>query len=73
MALCAQGLPRPAVAQASAKTLRFVPQANLANPDPVWTTATVAINHVCMVFDTLYGIDEAVDRSRRCVPARGIR
>jgi peptide/nickel transport system substrate-binding protein len=59
-ALGAQGLPRPAIAQAPAKTLRFVPQANLANPDPVWTTATVAINHAYMVFDTLYGIDDAV-------------
>jgi peptide/nickel transport system substrate-binding protein len=54
-------LGRPAIAQGSAKTLRFVPQANLANPDPVWTTATVAINHGYMVFDTLYGIDDAVE------------
>src|SRR3954470_8557026 len=55
------GLARPAVAQSgSSKSLRFVPQANLANPDPVWTTATVAINHGYMVFDTLYAIDDAV-------------
>ena len=56
----AAALACPAVAQAEAKTLHFVPQANLANPDPVWTTATVAINHGYMVFDTLYGIDAAV-------------
>ena len=55
------GLGRPAIAQGAAKTLRFVPQANLANPDPIWTTATVAINHGYMVFDTLYGIDDAVE------------
>jgi peptide/nickel transport system substrate-binding protein len=56
-AIAAAGpLSRPAVAQ-PAKTLRFVPQANLANPDPIWTTATVAINHGYMVWDTLYGID----------------
>lgn len=55
----AAGLPRPAVSQ-PAKTLRFVPQANLANPDPIWTTATVAINHGYMVWDTLYGIDDAL-------------
>ena len=55
------GLARPAIAQgASAKVLRFVPQANLANPDPIWTTATVAINHGYMVWDTLYGIDDAL-------------
>ena len=37
-----------------------MPQANLANPDPIWTTATVAINHGYMVWDTLYGIDDAL-------------
>jgi peptide/nickel transport system substrate-binding protein len=57
----AMGLARPAIAQgASAKVLRFVPQANLANPDPIWTTATVAINHGYMVWDTLYGINDAL-------------
>jgi peptide/nickel transport system substrate-binding protein len=60
-ALTATGLARPAIAQSgSAKRLRFVPQANLANPDPVWTTATVAVNHGYMVWDTLYGIDNAL-------------
>ena len=55
------GLARPAIAQgASAKVLKFVPQANLANPDPIWTTATVAINHGYMVWDTLYGINDAL-------------
>ena len=55
------GPPRPAVAQGgSAKVLRFVPQANLANPGPIWTTATVATNHGYMVWDTLYGVDNAL-------------
>jgi peptide/nickel transport system substrate-binding protein len=55
------GLARPAIAQkASASTLKFVPQANLANPDPIWTTATVAANHGYMVWDTLYGIDDSL-------------
>ncbi len=35
-----------------------MPQANLANPDPIWTTATVATLHGYMVWDTLYGINE---------------
>lgn len=52
-------LATPALAQGNAKTLRFVPQANLSSLDPVWTTATVAINHAYMVYDTLYGIDGA--------------
>ena len=54
-------LATPALAQGNAKTLRFVPQANLSSLDPVWTTATVAINHAYMVYDTLYGIDRAGD------------
>jgi peptide/nickel transport system substrate-binding protein len=38
-----------------------VPQANLANPDPVCgLRPRFAINHGYMVFDTLYGIDDAV-------------
>ena len=36
-------LASPAVAQ-KAKTLIFVPQANLTSLDPVWTTATVTRN-----------------------------
>jgi len=56
-AVAAAGLARPAVA-APASVLRYVPQANLANPDPVWTTATVAQLHGYMVWDTLFGIDE---------------
>jgi hypothetical protein len=37
--------------------LRFVPQANLSTPDPIWTTAAVTITHGYCVFDTLYGVD----------------
>jgi len=37
--------------------LRFVPQADLAVLDPIFTTATVTTNHACMVFDFLYGLD----------------
>jgi peptide/nickel transport system substrate-binding protein len=54
-------LATPALAQGTAKTLRFVPQANLSSLDPVWTTATVAINHAYMIYDTLYGVDGAGD------------
>ena len=51
--------PRARAADA-AKTLRFVPQADLSSIDPVWTSATVAFNHGMMVYDTLYGIDAAL-------------
>ncbi len=53
----AGGLARPAVGQTSS-VLRFVPQANLSSPDPIWTTATVAFIHGYMIWDTLYGLDE---------------
>ncbi len=49
-------LARPALAQGS-KVLRFVPQANLANPDPIWTTTVVARNHGYVIWDTLFGLD----------------
>jgi peptide/nickel transport system substrate-binding protein len=52
-------LASPALAQGSApaRTLRFVPQANLSILDPVFTTAAVSITHGYCVFDTLYGVD----------------
>jgi peptide/nickel transport system substrate-binding protein len=59
-ALAAGRLAKPALAAGNSRTLRFVPHANLANPDPIWTTAAVAINHGYMVFDTLYGVDDNV-------------
>lgn len=49
-------LARPGIAQ-PARVLRFVPEADLAATDPVWTTAVVTRNHGYLVFDTLYGQD----------------
>jgi peptide/nickel transport system substrate-binding protein len=49
-------LARPAIGQ-TAKTLIFVPQANLTSLDPIWTTATVTRNYAFLVFETLYGLD----------------
>jgi peptide/nickel transport system substrate-binding protein len=41
----------------SASVLKFVPQADLAVLDPIWSAAYVTRNHAMMVFDTLYGMD----------------
>jgi len=49
-------LARPAIAQ-PARTLRFIPESDVAVLDPIWTTATVTRNHGYLVFDTLYGQD----------------
>ena len=54
----ATALARPSIA-AGTKPLIFVPQANLTSLDPVWTTATVTRNFALMVYDMLYGRDEA--------------
>jgi len=53
-------LARPALAQGggNSRVLRFVPHADLANPDPVWSTALVVSMHSFLVWDRLYGLDE---------------
>ncbi|MBS0559675.1 MAG: ABC transporter substrate-binding protein [Proteobacteria bacterium] len=55
----AAALARPALVRAqSATTLKFIPYADLALLDPS-VSAFVTRNHVMMVFDTLFGMDEA--------------
>lgn len=57
----ATALTSPALAQPSrARTLVFVPQANLTSLDPIWTTATVTRNYAYLVYDTLFGTDDAL-------------
>jgi peptide/nickel transport system substrate-binding protein len=57
-AAVAAGLARPAVVRAAPnRVLKFIPQADLAVLDPIWTTAYVTRHHGMMVFDTLYGTD----------------
>ena len=55
------GLPRRALAQpARDRVLRYVPQSDLTIIDPVVTTAYVTRNHALMVWDQLYGLDQAL-------------
>jgi peptide/nickel transport system substrate-binding protein len=52
-------LALPAIARAeAATTLKFIPYADLALLDPL-VSAFVTRNHVMMVFDTLFALDEA--------------
>jgi peptide/nickel transport system substrate-binding protein len=53
----ATAFSHPALAQAAAKTLRYVPQADLTVIDPVMTTAYITRYHATMVWDQLYGVD----------------
>src|SRR5919202_4689393 len=67
----AAGLPAPSLSQgvAAARTLRFVPQANLANFDPIWGTQYVVRNAAALVWDTPYGVDEKLQPRRQMVEA----
>ncbi len=44
-------------AAAAETILRIVPQADLRNIDPVWTTAAITQNHGYMVYDMLFALD----------------
>ena len=59
-AASASALARPALSQSSARTLKFIPEGNLQNPDPIWSTTTVARNFGYMIWDTLYGVDDTL-------------
>ena len=53
-------LAAPSIGSAQGtRTLRFVPQADAAILDPMITTGLVNRNHGFLIFDTLYGVDEA--------------
>src|SRR3954471_10762682 len=56
----AASLPsRFAIAQpARARTLRFVPQANLTLLDPIFTTALVTVNHGWAIYDMLFSVNK---------------
>ena len=67
------GLSLPALSQgAAARTLRFVPQADLANFDPIWGTQYVVRNAGLLVWDTLYGVDEGMQPRRQMVEAEEV-
>ncbi len=73
MTTAAAALARPALAQSSsARELRFVPQGNLNNPDPVWTTTTLARNHGLMVWDTLYAVNRKLEPQPQMVQGHEI-
>ena len=63
LAAAATALARPALSQNASRVIRFVPQANLSSPDPIWTTADVTRNHAYLIYDTLYGVDTALTPS----------
>jgi peptide/nickel transport system substrate-binding protein len=66
----ASGFPAPAISQrVAARALRFVPQADLANFDPIWNTQYVVRNAAALVWDMLYGVDNRLQPRRQMVEA----
>ena len=56
LAASAAMLALPNVTRAQPKqALRFIPEADLAVLDPIWTTAAITQFHGFMIFETLYG------------------
>jgi peptide/nickel transport system substrate-binding protein len=71
--LGATSLATPALAQrAAARVVRLVPHADLANFDPIWTTAYIARNAGLLVWDTLYGVDAKLAVQRQMVEAEEV-
>src|SRR5258708_8176330 len=67
------GLAAPAISQrAAAQALRLVPHADLANFDPVWTSANIARNAGLLVWDMLYGIDNTLMPQRQMIEAEEV-
>src|SRR5258707_1257337 len=72
-AVAAGGPPAPAISQrATARTLRFVPQADLANFDPIWNTQYVVRNGAALIWDMLCGVDENLQPRRQVVEAEDV-
>jgi peptide/nickel transport system substrate-binding protein len=49
--------PRIALGQAR-RVLNFVPYADVASPDPIWSSTYATRTSALAIFDTLYGVDE---------------
>lgn len=60
-AALAGGLAAPRLSLAAdSKVLRFIPQSNLSNLDPIWTTLYVVRNASVLFWDMLYGVDSTL-------------
>ncbi|MBL8590395.1 MAG: ABC transporter substrate-binding protein [Methylobacteriaceae bacterium] len=64
-------LAAPAIAQ-GVKTIKFVPQANLANFDPIWGTQYVVRNASQLVWDMLYGMNAKLEPQRQMVESEQV-
>jgi ABC-type transport system substrate-binding protein len=66
-------LATPAISQrGGARALRLVPHADLANFDPIWTTAYMARNAGLLVWDMLYGVDNKLHPQRQMIESETV-
>ena len=65
------GIAAPAIAQ-GVKVLKFVPQANLANFDPIWASTYLVRNASQLVWDTPYGVDSTLTPKRQMVDSEEV-
>ena len=73
MATSGSPLCTPHIARATtAQPLRLVPHADLANFDPIWNPAYIARNAGMLAWDTLYGVDPALQPQRQMVEAEEV-
>jgi peptide/nickel transport system substrate-binding protein len=71
--LVAGGFATPAISQrAAARALRLVPHADVANFDPIWSSAYIARNAGLLVWDMLYGMDAKLQVQRQMVEAEEV-
>ena len=67
-AAAAPALSLPGMLRAQSQTtLRFIPVIDLTFLDPIYSTAQVSRNHGFMVYDTLYGMNSALEVSPQMV------
>jgi len=67
-AVAAPAFSLPGILRAqSQSTLRFIPVIDLTFVDPIYSTAQVSRNHGFMVYDTLYGMNSALEVSPQMV------
>jgi peptide/nickel transport system substrate-binding protein len=66
-------LSMPGIVRAEAQTtLRFIPVIDLAFVDPIFSTAQVSRNHGFMVYDTLYGMNAALEVSPQMLSGHAV-
>src|SRR5882757_5364119 len=58
--------------RAAARVLRHVPHADVANFDPIWSSAYIARNAGLLVWDMLYGVDAKLQPQRQMVESEEV-